>query len=315
MSLQNGNINSIRRYLLGDLSEQERDHLEQRLMSDDALYEQLLFAEDDLVDEYIFGTLAEEDRAKFKERFLHVPELRQSVSVTAALRKHALETAPQVVVEEEPAPIRPSLLDQLRKFFMQPAIGVAFATVLLGAIGLNLWLFRQNSQLKNRVGELEAQQSTKPRPDLEEQLRLAEERNRLLSEELQRQQSPKPQLVQDQPKVQTPSGTFVVALISGTVRDSGEETKRVTWPANTGKVRFKLDVAPREYRSYRAVLQTPEGQRKLSNNNLKIATGNFVPFEVPVTVLIPGEYQIVLTGIKSSGPREEVGNYYFRVPK
>lgn len=311
MSLQNGNINSIRRYLLGDVSEQERDHIEELLMSDDALYEQLLFAEDDLVDEYIFGTLPDEERAKFKKRFMHVPELRRSVSVTEALRKHALQTAPEVVVEEER---RPSLLDQLRKFFMQPATAVAFAAVFLGAIGLNVWLFRQNSQLKNRVGQLEAQQ-TQPRADLEEQLRLAQERNRQLSEELKRQQSPTPQLVQEQPKGPTPGGTFVVALISGAVRDPGEETKRVTWPANTGRVRFNLDLAPRDYRGYSAVLQTPEGQRKWSNNNLKAATGNFVPFEVPVAILVPGEYQIILTGIKPSGAREDVDNFYFRVPK
>ena len=315
----------MRRYLLGNLSEQEREHIEQLLMSDDGLYEQLLFAEDDLIDEYIFGTLPDEDRSKFKQRFLRIPELRESVNFTAALRKHALQTAPQLVVGEV-VPSRPSLLDQLRKFFMQPAAAVAFGGLLLGAVGLNAWLFRQNSQLRNRVGQLESQQTAPPRSDLEEQLRRAEQRNQELSAELARQgqipaeASPTPQLVQEQPKEQTSSpsppvetAVFAIAMTSGAVRDSGEETKRVILPANTVRVRFNLDLAPGDYQSYSAVLQTLEGQRKWSKGNLKFTTGNIVAFEVPAKVLAPGDYEIVLTGVKSSGTSAVVRRFYFRI--
>src|SRR5215207_4236036 len=104
MSLQSGNGVSIRRYLLGELSEQQREQVEQRLLSDDDLYQQLLLAEDDLIDEYISGELSDQERSKFSARFLRVPELKQDVMSMMALRKHALETVPPVAARDAPAP-------------------------------------------------------------------------------------------------------------------------------------------------------------------------------------------------------------------
>src|SRR5215213_406075 len=133
MSSHRGNGGSIRRYLLGELPEEERELVEQRLMSDDDLYQRLLLAEDDLIDEYVSGALSDQDRAKFSRRFLHVPELRQDVKSMMALRKHALKTASQDTARDSPAPPPLSLLDWFRKFFMRPAVGVAFAAALLAA--------------------------------------------------------------------------------------------------------------------------------------------------------------------------------------
>ena len=321
MGLQNEHHNSIRRYLLGELPEQELEQFEQLLMSDDDMYQELMFAEDDLIDDYISNMLSEEDRAKFKRRFLVVPELRQNVSFTSALRKHALKTAPQIVAEEVVSG-RPSLFESLKNLFKQPVFAFSFAMVLLAAIALNTWLFRQNSQLKRTVQQLETQQARSGTVDLQEQLSSAHQRNQQLEAEVLRQQqllaeeSRKLQLAQAQQNgtTQDRSGVLALTLTSGFVRDSGEWT-RVSLPPNKDEVMFRLDVAGGDYRSYRAVLQTIEGQPKWSKKDLKFRAGNFVPLKVPARILVPGDYRITLNGLNSSGSLTEISNYYFRVLK
>src|SRR5687768_1963635 len=133
MELNSQHSKSIRRYLLGELPEQEREEIEDLLMSDNEAYQELLFAEDELIDDYVFNVLPEAERKKFTQRFLTVPELRQNVSLTSALRKHALNTRPPIDAE---APVaRPvSFFDRLRSFFMQPTFAVSAAAVLLAAL-------------------------------------------------------------------------------------------------------------------------------------------------------------------------------------
>jgi len=316
MDLHNETDKSIRRYLLGELSEQELEQVEQLVMSDDRVYEELLFAEDDLIDKYVSGTLSEEERTKFKKRFLVVPELRQSLGFASSLRKHALETAPQVVAEEPVTP-PPALFDRLKRFFVQPVFAVSFATVLLAVLALNAWLFRQNSQLKRKVEQLEAQ-TTAGADDLEKRLELARQRNEQLTAELQRQQQLAEDLRKQQEQQKPPtretngSSVLAVTLSSGFVRDSGE-WKKFSLRANTGEVRFQLDVAGGDYRGYQTSLQTIEGESRLSRKNLKLGTGNTVTFIVPAKILNPGDYRIVLSGVNSSGAITEIGSYYFRV--
>lgn len=329
MGLQSENGGAVRSYLLGELSEQEREQVEQRLMTDDDLYQRLLLAEDDLIDAYVSGTLSEQDRAKFSRRFLHVPELRQDVRSVMALRNYALQTAPQATARDSPAPRRFSLLDWLGKFFMRPAVGVAFAAALLAAVGLAAWLAAQNSRLRQQVEQLQAQR-TPPAPQSELQERLAAEqlRNEQLSAELLRQQE---LLAEERRKLeqaqgpQRPASTptpgsgpgapavLAFALSPGAVRGSGELTKISVRP-ETREVSIRLDLAAAEYSSYRAVLQTVEG-RELSSQTLRAGRRMFVQLNVPARLLAPGDYQIQLSGVKPSGEPEEIDSYYFRVLK
>jgi uncharacterized coiled-coil protein SlyX len=325
MSLENSHVNSIRRYLLGDLSEQERADIEERLMSDDNLYQELLFAEDDLIDEYLFDKLPEEDRPKFKQRFLHVPELRQNVAFTAALRKHARKQPPQVVAavqqESVPAPRPVSIFDWFKGLFMQPAFGGALATVLIAAVALNVWLVNRNSRLTNRIAQLEAQQ-TSPQQQLDAALKRNEElsqtvaqQQQLLEEESRKVQALEQRNIPSPPTDKPAAGIFAVALTSGLVReaDPRDRTTKISVPRDKQTVRFKLDVAPGDYRSYSAILETGDGKRKWSRQGLQFTKGNFVPFDVPVTVVTPDDYCVVLSGAKSSKAQDEIGRYCFRV--
>jgi len=78
----------IRRYLLRELPKGEQKRVEERLMTDDAFFERLKVAEDELVDEYLGGGLSENERQRFELSFLTTPEGRRQVRFNTALRKY-----------------------------------------------------------------------------------------------------------------------------------------------------------------------------------------------------------------------------------
>jgi hypothetical protein len=329
MSLRSRNDGSIRDYLLGDLSEQEFEQVEQRLMSDDDLYQQLLLAEDDLIDEYVADTLSDQERAKFSRRFLHVPELRRDVKSVMALREHALQTASRASARDSPVPQPFSLLNWLRKFFGRPTVGVAFAAALLAAVAVAVWLGTQNSRLRSQVEQLQARREPPPTPQSESAQQLAAERvrNEQLLAELRRQeallaeQSQKPQPSREKPQP-TPSSSpappshglafIALNLTPGAVRDSGEWEK-VSLSHAPRELRLRLDLAEANYRSYGAVLETVEGQEVFSLRGLRAGRGMFVQLHVPTRLLRPGDYKVVLSGVNPPGAPEKIDSYYFRV--
>lgn len=327
MNVQSENSSTMRRYLLGELSEEEREQFERRLMTEDELYQQLLIAEDDLADEYVSDTIPEQDRGKFTH-FLQVPELRQDVRFAAALRKQALKAAPrdsaEVTTKANPA----SLLDWLRTFFMRPAFSASLAVALLAAFLLAAWLATQNSHLRKQVEQLQARQTPPPAPpqELLEQLTTERLRNEQLVAELRREQelhaqsSPTPQAPKETPPTPArtpqsraaPQAFVAFTLTPGLVRESGE-WKKFSLEPGTPEVRIRLDIPQAGYRNYRATLKTVDGREVLEKQGLRSVAGNFVMFVIPARLLGPDDYQVLLSGLATSGESEEVGRYYFRV--
>ncbi len=97
------NGGKLRGYLLGSLSEEESAELELRYFSDDALYEELLAEETEILDAWTSGALPEDERRRF-ERFLETsPRLRKRAALANSLLR--LERPPRSRV-----PLAPLLL-------------------------------------------------------------------------------------------------------------------------------------------------------------------------------------------------------------
>src|SRR5687767_11101504 len=79
----------VRRYLLGTLAEESRRGVEERLMTEEAFLDELALAEGELVDDYVAGRLAEEERAAFERHFLSTDERRAQVRFARALTRYA----------------------------------------------------------------------------------------------------------------------------------------------------------------------------------------------------------------------------------
>ena len=91
----------LRGYVLGLLPQERLRPLEERLLTDSAFYEELLIVEEELVEEYLAGGLAEHERAVFEARFANTPSGRREVRFAGALKAYVAVNTPAAA--ERPA--------------------------------------------------------------------------------------------------------------------------------------------------------------------------------------------------------------------
>lgn len=325
---------SVRQYILGEMSEEWREQIERRLISRDDYFEELLIAEEELTDDFVGERLTDPALTTFRRSFLSVPELRQDVKFAKALRRHAAEHAQRQALQP-PDGRSPPFLARHSSFFRQPAVGFALAAALLLAICSAAWMAAQNRRLREQVAQLRARETPQQTPQTEFQAQLALERERgeMLAARLSREQEQRAeaerkleeavrQQARSRREQTTGSATGSVAaavftLTPGIVRGEGEGQKRISRPPGGGHLVARLDLPADEYRSYRASLQTLDGKELHSLPNLRARAnggGKVIPFPFPSTRLAPSnDYQIVLSGRTPNGAYEDVGTYYFRV--
>ena len=75
----------INGYLLGDIQEEERARLEERLFADEGFFNQFELAEDELIEAYVRGRLPPAQRALFESHFLASERRRDRLAVAQTL--------------------------------------------------------------------------------------------------------------------------------------------------------------------------------------------------------------------------------------
>jgi hypothetical protein len=85
---------AIMLYLLGEARPDEVSSLEERFVTDNEVYEELLIAEDELIDQYLSGELSDAERKSFESYFLVMPERQQKVRFGRALNKYVNVAGP-----------------------------------------------------------------------------------------------------------------------------------------------------------------------------------------------------------------------------
>ena len=79
---------SIRRYLLNQLTDDAQQQIEQRLLTDDELFDQIQATEDELIDEYLTGALSKDEAEMFEKHFLVTAERQQKLRFAKAFRRY-----------------------------------------------------------------------------------------------------------------------------------------------------------------------------------------------------------------------------------
>jgi hypothetical protein len=79
---------TVREYLLGLAPEGDSAHVEEQLLTDDAFYEELLIAEDELIDQYLNAALSPTEHHSFETHFLAAPERHRKLSFARAFHKY-----------------------------------------------------------------------------------------------------------------------------------------------------------------------------------------------------------------------------------
>ena len=136
------NQTEITRYLLGSLSDEEKALLEERYFSDDAMFEEIEIAEEELIDRYVRGELSNEDSERFAAVVADSPRLAERVEFARVWKdKLAVSAAPVGNVQK---PLEPkegwgkAAQPRSRSVSMR-YLAIAASVVVLIGVGFFVW--------------------------------------------------------------------------------------------------------------------------------------------------------------------------------
>jgi len=132
MALNNRDQERIRRYLLGQLDDEEQQKIEDRLMLENDLFEELEISKDEIIGEYYAGELTAKERDWIEQHFLASPEGKSRRRFALALKQSKPKHLQSVTRVER---IRNWFPDLWRS---QPWAVVASAAVVLIVAGIVL---------------------------------------------------------------------------------------------------------------------------------------------------------------------------------
>lgn len=315
----------IRRYLLGDISEEEREQVEQKMLTDGEYFSQISVLEEELVDAYVSQRLSADEQKKFEYYFLSNPQGIEQVRLAKGLRDHALKRRPiestrPGVYKAEPAVKR----NYLRSKISVSGYALAIAAIILVFAGF--WLAASLRSLQNQVASLRALPpgTTAREQELQQQLAEQQARNTTLEEDLKREQDQKARLEQElvalkgsQSNPQSRNALASLLIAPGRIRAGSKDNIIVIQPS-VERALFQLILRNAEYDSFRASLKKDDGQSVWTSGSLKAQTlgqRSVVQVSLPASLLSESDFFFELQGASGDGSYEAVGNYYFKVSK
>lgn len=298
----------IRRYLMGEISQEELCLIEERLLTDRRYFNTLLRIEEDLIDQYAEGETDERERERFESHFLNAPERRERVEFARVLSRYI---STEKIRERSKA-----TTSNRRKPVWQGRLIQAFSiSAALLLVASTLWLLIETSRLR---AQMEQQHSEFGQRE-EELKRQADEqlsRNQEMARQIDRNQVEIARMEQEIARLQggdrSESDMASLALIAGLSRDQDRIAVANLSPA-TKSLRLELETDGESYRSYRVGVQTAEGQTIWSRDSLRARRdGKSVIITLPAALLTRSDYVVALDGRRAGG-YERISTYHFRV--
>ena len=316
------------RYLLGTLSQDDENRMEEAFFADDAKFEELEIAEAELIDAYVQNRLSPVDQGRFEAKLRASPHLLERVKFARLLQDKAAGSFTfhqEVSIQPADAASQPQQkpkLDWWEGLLAQPAFRVAVAVgvfvILVGGVALLLgWrnLHNESNQLASERAALEQQKR--------ERDEVSTNRQTNAQQPPTNRQPERDQLAQDQkPKRETPDQPILgsvtsILLTPGSLR-SGGGRQELALGSDTGTVQLKLSLENNDYRSYGVTIKTADGGVVYRQNALqsrKSESTSMLILSIPATRLRPGDYIVDVSGRTSAGQFESVSNYAFRIAK
>jgi hypothetical protein len=320
----------ITRYLLGLSSEEETEHLDDLSLTDDEFAGRLQVAEDELVDAYLQGDLADETLARFNTFYLSSPRRREKVTFARVFYSAAERLgATQRIKDVNASSKQPSLYwrDGVRKIFSFPTglqLGLVAATLLLLVIGgwaglKNFTLQRQlnrnlaeQTALEQRARDLQQAVADQQANSSEKERELADLRDKLARLEQQTSgsrgttsQSGSPDMLNIAPFVIAPQTRGIGGIAT------------ISIPADTDIVSLRLELESADDSLYRVELKSgSDGKTVWSSGRLRPTRGaesNALVVSLHPALLKSQIHIFEVSGLSKTGARDLVGSYPFRV--
>lgn len=293
------------KYLLGEMPEQEQEQFEARYFADDALFEQVAIAKEELIDRYVRGQLDARTQQQLENRLDQSPPLRQDIAFARSLHR---------AISESPSKVKAATVASHNQSWLSPFLPRAWAwAALLFVIGIGGlgWLWRENRRLRMELEGFRAEQTAQSLREKELREQIAELRGQKLS-------APPPDARPGQSPSPAPpgDGVFFAINLTATVR-SGEKSETFSLPAKTGSVRLRifLNFQPQPL-SCRVTLRTIDGQqiaRRAARAEYK-NDGYIVETDLPAALFKTGEYIAAVNAVGTDRQTIE-REYGFRVER
>jgi hypothetical protein len=269
-----------KRFLLGAVDDSERRQIESLFVIDPETQETILLAEDELLEDYLEGSLSESDRTRFLDQYAYGPKERRKLRIAGSIREYAQAEAAR-------AQSGNTALQKLRHFislrwlaerrvYIPIAVAVT-AVVIVTAIWLVTWnneRMRDNNlhvAINREMTELNSPSNLRENP---------------------------PQML-----------SLVIPSVS--LRSVNSPAEITPQPANRVIELQLLWPQKEESQSYQAVLRRVGGTEEFTIANLHAEQkpgGKVVRLRLPVQSLAPGLYHTSVSAVAgdgSAGPAEE----------
>jgi hypothetical protein len=316
----------LRRYLLGDATDQERERVEEQLMTDRQYFSHFLEAEEILIDEYVNGALGPGESETFETYFLRAPERRDKLAFSRSLNRYIRITgsgksidAPTAGMKHGGSPATIAWPGQTLRLRQRALLAAAMLILIAGTVVL----LAENARIRKRIHEQQAT-PTKAEEELRHLLEEQIARNDELMRQLQESQSEASRIKQELARLEQANGRHqqsptsrIASLIlaPGSVRDSGE-INRVALSTGIQLLNLELILVGEGDQSYRIKVQTVEGRDIWRQGNLRLRQRSgekIVMAAVPANQLPEGDYLITLSAAKGGRVYKEVATYYLTI--
>jgi len=298
------------RYLLGDVSEVERTDIENRYWSQEGSFDELLVAEDELIDDYVRGELSRKDQELFEQQFLCTPARQERVKSSRALMKFADTHAAASGSAWQPL----RLMFRLESAALRIVLAAGFMMLLIGGPLLVIQMSKLRSDLKGLQSEQLAQNQREK--ELEQLLAQQKQRNDELDQSINRERSERGQLEQEVARLreqQAPPPTIELGLgeIEKGKGSTSTQPAKITVPRGTDVLKLQLDLFKDEYENYLVVLEDAKHQDiwRGSLQSARAGKGRAVVVRLASRLFSSGQYKLTLSGTNNNKDYEVISEF------
>ena len=300
------------RYLLGELTEQERTALEDKYFSDSDTFNELARVETQLIDNYVRRNLTPDVQQRFENVYLRDQQRRERVKFAEILV--AKVDSPRAVEDSNKLSWWQALFAPFTVNRLTAGLSVAALILLVVA---SVSLFVQNRRVRNELQQAQAGNSTREQRqrELQELVVQEQDRSRRLTDELNQARSE--QVTKNGETAAGPTFvSLVIALSSTRGPNTGPPTTLVV-PRGTKEVRLQLRLNDLSYSTYNVKIETAAGGEVFTQSGLKSRATNgraVLSVNAPASKFASGDYLLTLQG-RTDAEFEVVSQSLFRVEK
>jgi len=307
------------RYLLGKLSDAESARLEERSFVDDRVFDLIESAEDELIDAYVGGNLSSEDRERFENKLLKSERVVERVEFAKLFSKSAPPQL--VGYEPAKTRWSDRLFEVffIQSPAFRGAV-VGGLLLVVGTIPALVWMQqRAQNRLNLERAAIEQQRQQLAQQLAEQQAKtnqLAADLQTSKAEEVRLQQELQASKEELARSAAQPAAPASIDLFPNSIRAPGARSVlRVR--SNVSTIQLKLILESDDYTSYQATISSPAGE-VLSRRDLKATRSGktrIINLEFSSRLLSAGEYAVSVRGRTASGTYERVADYSVNVIK